>query len=160
MKIRVITVGRFKKGPEAELCRRYADRVKAAARPLGFSSFDSIELVESKALSAEKRKADEAAAILSKAGQGQRLLVLDERGENVTSRAFAALLSNARDNAQDVTLVIGGADGLSEALRESPGVKTLSFGRATWPHQLVRIMLFEQIYRALTILSGHPYHRD
>ena len=85
--------------------------------------------------------------------------MLDERGQNVDSAAFAALLRQWRaEDRPAVCFVIGGADGLAQSLSERAKVK-LAFGGATWPHQLVRIMLLEQLYRAGTILAGHPYHR-
>jgi 23S rRNA (pseudouridine1915-N3)-methyltransferase len=87
------------------------------------------------------------------------IAVLDQRGEDLDSAGFAGQLKNWRaDNRTDAVFVIGGADGLAPALRDKANLR-LSFGAATWPHQLVRIMLLEQLYRAVTILSGHPYHR-
>ena len=87
-----------------------------------------------------------------------RQRALDERGDNIDSAAFAAHLGRWRDDSADAAFVIGGADGLSPELRRKAKVR-LAFGQATWPHQFVRIMLLEQLYRAATILSGHPYHR-
>jgi 23S rRNA (pseudouridine1915-N3)-methyltransferase len=87
------------------------------------------------------------------------LLVLDERGRHVSSAAFAQMLAEARDaGSEALTLLIGGPDGIDEALRERASL-VVAFGAMTWPHQLVRVLLAEQLYRAATILSGHPYHR-
>lgn len=160
MRICVIAVGRLKKGPETDLCSRYTDRIKPALRSLGISGFDLVELAESRAGSSSRRKKEEAEAIRAKLRAGTATVFLDERGKSLESRAFAGLLEDARDSAQDITFVIGGADGLDRELSESPSAQSVSFGRATWPHQLVRIMLLEQIYRGLTILGNHPYHRD
>ena len=87
-------------------------------------------------------------------------MALDERGRDLTSVAFAERLGRWRDDGvRDLAFVIGGADGLAPAVRDRAAL-TLAFGRATWPHMLVRTMLAEQIYRAQTILTGHPYHRQ
>jgi 23S rRNA (pseudouridine1915-N3)-methyltransferase len=86
-------------------------------------------------------------------------VVLDARGENLDSSAFASRLRRWRDDGrQETVFLIGGDDGLMPTLRDKAAL-TLALGIATWPHQLVRVMLLEQIYRAMSILSGHPYHR-
>jgi 23S rRNA (pseudouridine1915-N3)-methyltransferase len=114
-------------------------------------------LDESRAADAPQRKAEEASAIL-KAASG-RIIALDERGRTMGSEAFAQRLGGWKDAGEDAaTLVIGGPDGLDPALRDKADM-VLSFGAMTWPHQLVRVLALEQIYRAVTILSGHPYHR-
>ena len=88
------------------------------------------------------------------------MVLLDGRGENISSDALAGRVRGWRDGAREtVCFIIGGADGLGPALRDRADL-VLAFGSATWPHQLVRIMLLEQIYRTMTILSGHPYHRE
>ena len=84
---------------------------------------------------------------------------LDERGKALTSPAFAQLLGKIRDDgAGTLAILIGGPDGLAPAVREAAHIK-LSFGAMTLPHGLARIVLAEQLYRAATILAGHPYHR-
>ena len=86
-------------------------------------------------------------------------IILDERGENLDSATLAGRLGRWRDDGRPATIfIIGGDDGLAPSLRDKASLK-LAFGEATWPHQLVRVMLLEQIYRAASILSGHPYHR-
>jgi 23S rRNA (pseudouridine1915-N3)-methyltransferase len=103
--------------------------------------------------------AEEAAAILAAIPAKSLLVALDERGDNIDSAAFAGNLGRWRDNQVANTIfVIGGADGLSPELRRKAKL-CIAFGSATWPHQMVRVMLFEQVYRAATILAGHPYHR-
>jgi 23S rRNA (pseudouridine1915-N3)-methyltransferase len=157
MRLIVVAVGRMKSGPEADLAARYEERAAKAGRPLGFRSLDIVQLDESRLSDAPARKAEEAIAIRRHAAG--RLVVLDERGEALGSEAFAARLSGWKDAGEAAaTLVVGGPDGLDAALRRSADL-ALSFGAVTWPHQLVRVMALEQIYRAMTILSGHPYHR-
>jgi 23S rRNA (pseudouridine1915-N3)-methyltransferase len=159
MKIAILAVGRLKAGPERELSERYFDRAEAAGRRLGLS-FTAHEFPESRAGSAEARKDQEAAAILARSPPDAVLIVLDERGSALDSAAFAKRLGAWRDGGKsEVTVVIGGPDGLGKAIAGRADLR-LAFGAMTWPHQLVRIMLAEQLYRAVTILSGHPYHRE
>ena len=158
MKLSVIAVGRLKAGPERELSARYAERFQQSGRALGLAGPTIVELAESQARSAESRKAQEAAAIIAAFPADALLVALDERGRSPSSAEFAADLARWRDAGRDVAFAIGGADGLGEEVRAKAAV-TLSFGRTTLPHQLVRILLLEQLYRAATILSGHPYHR-
>jgi 23S rRNA (pseudouridine1915-N3)-methyltransferase len=160
MRITVLAVGRMKQGPERELVARYLDRAVASGKPLGLTGFSVTELTESRAGSATARKAEEARALAAHLPEGGMVVALDERGKSVRSDDFAQRLGRWRDDGkQAVSFVIGGADGLE------PGFVTdadlvLGFSVMTWPHQLVRIMLAEQLYRATTILSGHPYHRE
>lgn len=159
MKLILGAVGRLKAGPERELATRYIERTRAACRSVGLTGLDVRELDESRARRAEERKAEEARALAALAPAGARLIALDERGANATSEAFAHDLARARDaGAPAYALLIGGPDGLDPALRAQANL-VLGFGAMTWPHQLVRVMAAEQIYRAITILSGHPYHR-
>lgn len=159
MKLILGAVGRLKAGPERDLAARYIERARAAARPLGLVGPEVRELEESRARRAEDRKAEEARALLALVPPGGRIAVLDERGASISSEDFAVRLGRARDDgAPAFTFFIGGPDGLDEALRARASL-VLAFGAMTWPHQIVRIMAAEQIYRAMTILSGHPYHR-
>nr|WP_256515724.1 23S rRNA (pseudouridine(1915)-N(3))-methyltransferase RlmH [Alsobacter ponti] len=153
-----MAVGRLKDGPERELVARYLDRARAGGRTLGLTGFESVELPESRAARPADRKAEEAAALRARAGDAT-LVALDERGASLPSDAFAERLGRRRDEGcRALAFVIGGADGLDPAL-VAQAAETLSFGRMTLPHQLVRIVVAEQLYRATTILSGHPYHR-
>ena len=149
----------MKQGPERELVSRYLDRARATGKLLALTGFDILEFPESRSTTADSRKADEAATLRSALPEGIRI-ALDEHGRTMPSAAFAAQLARWRDDGrQAVSFVIGGADGLDPAFVRQTDV-TLSFSPLTWPHQLVRIMLAEQLYRATTILSGHPYHRE
>lgn len=149
----------MKQGPERELVARYLDRAIAGGKPLGLTGFAVSELIESRAGSAPARKIEEAKAIAAQAAEGV-LVALDERGKTLGSEDFAKRLLRWRDDGKPaVSFVIGGADGIDPALVARADL-TLSFSPLTWPHQLVRIMLAEQLYRATTILSGHPYHRE
>ncbi len=149
----------MKQGPERELVSRYLDRARAAGKPLALTGFEVSEFTESRHATAAGRKADEAAVLGNALPEGIRI-ALDEHGKTMPSAAFALQLGRWRDDGRPaVSFLIGGADGLSPDLVRSADV-TLSFSPLTWPHQLVRIMLAEQLYRATTILSGHPYHRE
>ena len=159
MRLIVIAVGRLKQGPERELAERYKKRFDDIGRKLGFRGLDIHELPESRARDAATRIAEEAASILAATPEKSVLVCLDERGENIDTNRFAAHLSAWRDQAiANTVFVIGGADGLSPELGAKEKSR-IAFGAATWPHQMVRVMLLEQLYRAATILSGHPYHR-
>jgi len=159
MRLLVIAIGRLKQGPERELAETYRKRAQAIGRALGMREIEIVEIRESRAADVERRRAEESIAVANVIPERAPLVILDERGENLDSAALAALLREWR--AQDhpaVCFVIGGADGLAASLRERAKLK-LAFGTVTWPHQLVRIMLLEQLYRAASILAGHPYHR-
>jgi 23S rRNA (pseudouridine1915-N3)-methyltransferase len=150
----------MKQGPERELVARYLDRAVATGKSLALSSFSVTELPESRAGSAASRKAEEARAIHEHLPGNVTLVALDEHGRATGSEDFAKRIARWRDDGkQDLTFVIGGADGLDPEFINAADL-VLSFSPLTWPHQLVRIMLAEQLYRATTILSGHPYHRE
>jgi 23S rRNA (pseudouridine1915-N3)-methyltransferase len=159
MRLLIAAVGRLKAGPERELLARYIDRANASGKSLALAPLDVIEVPESAAQTAAKRKSDEAKSLLAAVPAGAKLIALDERGKSVSSEDFAKKLARLRDDGAACTaLVIGGADGIDDTLRKKAEL-TLAYGSATFPHQIVRILLAEQIYRAVTILSGHPYHR-
>jgi 23S rRNA (pseudouridine1915-N3)-methyltransferase len=158
MRISLFAVGRLKSGPERELTERYLDRFAKAGPAVGFELGKIVEINESRAGAAETRKREEAAQ-LEKVAADSVLVLLDERGKALDSPEFAGLLGSFRDvGRRDLVIAIGGPDGLDPSLRQKAEA-TLCFGRMTWPHQMVRMMLAEQLYRAVTILSGHPYHR-
>jgi 23S rRNA (pseudouridine1915-N3)-methyltransferase len=157
-RLHLLAVGRLKAGPERELVARYLDRAADLARSIGFGGVDLREIAEGRDRRAEERKAAEAAALRAITPPG-RLVLLDETGRSLTSEAWAGDIAAARDGGlAGYTLVIGGPDGFDPDYRKNASL-VIAFGAMTWPHQLVRIMAAEQIYRALTILAGHPYHR-
>ncbi|WP_127144254.1 23S rRNA (pseudouridine(1915)-N(3))-methyltransferase RlmH [Pelagibacterium montanilacus] len=159
MRIAVSAVGRMKDGPERTLAARYLDRAVAQGRGIGLTGFAVTEMAESRASSAGARKGEEARALLAALPEKAVVIALDERGRSLASEDFAERIGQWRDMGRsDLVVIIGGADGLDETVRERADL-VLSFSPMTWPHQMVRIMVAEQLYRATTILSGHPYHR-
>lgn len=158
MRLAIAAIGRLRAGPELELLEDYAARIRAVGRTQGFTRLDIREFEAPKGLPAEERRVRESALLLD-ASAGARRVILDERGENLSSGAFAALLAKWRDEGvPDVAFLVGGADGHEKSLMAKADL-ALAFGKATFPHLLIRLMLAEQLYRAMTILAGHPYHR-
>ena len=160
MRIIIAAVGRLKRGPETELTERYRKRVSQTGRALGLRDIDIIEIRESRADDAGKRMLEESIALANVIPAKAAVVLLDQHGENLDSASLAAQVAKWRaEDRPAAVFIIGGADGLSPSLRDKAALR-LSFGAATWPHQLVRAMLLEQLYRAATILTGHPYHRE
>jgi 23S rRNA (pseudouridine1915-N3)-methyltransferase len=160
MRVILLAVGRMKKGPETELVQRYLKRAEQAGRQIGLRGVEVIEIRESRASDAGKRMIEESIALANIIPDAAMTAMLDERGESLSSADFADQLRKWRDaGVPAAVFIIGGPDGLAQNLRDKAKLR-LAFGAATWPHQMVRIMLLEQIYRAITILSGHPYHRE
>ncbi len=157
MRLIIVALGALRSAPCQELCERYGQRLRAG-QPLGPLEFKDV--AERRKQSPEKQREEEGERLLAAAPSGAKLVVLDERGKDSDSRAFAQLLGRWRDEGvRAVAFLIGGADGHGEALRNRAD-HLLSLGSMTWPHDLARAMLAEQLYRANCILSGHPYHRD
>jgi 23S rRNA (pseudouridine1915-N3)-methyltransferase len=148
MRVTVVAVGRAQDDHLNALWERYATRLKP--KP-------ALRLVEDKRRGPGGRER-EAALILAQIPDGATVVALDERGKVLDSAAFARQLGRWRADGRDLVFVIGGADGLDDGVTARAAL-TLSLGAMTWPHQLVRVLLIEQLYRADTILSGHPYHR-
>ena len=158
MRLAILAVGRLKPGPERELVERYRQRIEGLGRSLGVTGLDIVELPESRSRREDDRRADEAAALLERAGAAT-LVVFDERGRSPTSDAFAERIRTWRDEGRPaLACLIGGPDGLDRAVRQRADL-VVSFGTLTLPHQIVRALVAEQLYRALTIIAGHPYHR-
>jgi 23S rRNA (pseudouridine1915-N3)-methyltransferase len=154
MKITLLAIHRLGKTPEGQLARDYAERATAAGRSLSLSPVEIVE-VEGK----KSAKPAEAEALLPHL-QDAYVIACDEHGKAHTSRALADKLARLRDDgARRLVFVIGGADGLDASILNKAD-ETLAFGVQTWPHALARVMLAEQVYRAVTILAGSPYHRD
>jgi 23S rRNA (pseudouridine1915-N3)-methyltransferase len=159
MRLTIAAIGRLKDSGEAELITRYCKRIEQAGRAAALGPVDVIELAESRNADAPQRKSDEAERLLSAVARADRRIVLDEHGKSLTSEDFASFVQDARDNAaRDMAFLIGGPDGHGP-VREQANL-VLSLSHMTLPHGLARIFLVEQLYRALTIISGHPYHRS
>jgi len=159
MRVSLIAVGRLKDKAERGLTDRYTERFDRVGRSIGLGPVAEIELGESRKDNAAARRAEEAAAIMARVPDGARVIALDAGGKQLASEDFAALIADWRDAGVSRTcFVIGGPDGHGEAISKAADL-TLSLGRMTLPHGLARIVLAEQLYRAATILAGHPYHR-
>ena len=155
MRLRILAIGRLRKGPEKDLIEDYIARFNRSGRPLGLGPVELIELEDKKG----GGKGAEAALLLKAIGQSAMVIALDERGTLQSSPDFAVHLARIRDAApSELVFVIGGADGLDPAVLQR-AQSHLSFGKMVWPHMLVRVMLTEQLYRAASILAGGPYHR-
>ena len=154
MKITILAISKLGRAQEAALARDYAERATASGRSLSLGPVEIVEL--------ESRKPGKAAEgeLLLQHLEDAHVVACDEHGKAHPSRAFAARIARLRDDGvRRLVFVIGGADGLApEVLARAD--ETLAFGVQTWPHALVRAMLAEQVYRAVTILAGSPYHRD
>lgn len=159
MRLLIAAVGKLKRGPERALLAHYLERAGPLCRQLGFGGVSEIELVEARAGTADLRKAAEAAALLAKIPAQSVIVAFDPKGATLTSEAFAERLALWRDGAPPaLCLTIGGADGLGAELLARAD-ETVSLGPMVLPHGLFRVVLAEQLYRAMTILAGHPYHR-
>jgi 23S rRNA (pseudouridine1915-N3)-methyltransferase len=159
MRLVVAAIGRLKEGPERELAERYRKRAEQTGRRIGFRDTEIVEIRESRAQEVGKRMIEESIALANVIPDKAVTLVLDERGESLDSATLANRLGKWRDDGRPAAVfIIGGDDGLALTLRDKATIR-IAFGAVTWPHQLVRVMLLEQIYRAVSILSGHPYHR-
>lgn len=160
MQLTVAAIGRLRGGPELELIDRYSTRIRALARSLGVSRFDIKEFDAPKELVGDKRRMRESEMLAKAARLGAKRVVLDESGENLSSAKFAEQIARWRDaGVSEIIFMIGGAPGHDMSLAAQADL-VVAFGRATFPHLLVRAMLVEQIYRAMTILACHPYHRE
>lgn len=153
MRIRVVAVGKDRSGLFAPAAEEYAGRLARYLR------FELVEVPEARRHAGTPRaKDEEGEALLARLGERERVVLLDERGTEETSAAFARRVERWLSRGQDVALVVGGADGLSDAVRVR-GQETVALSRMTLPHRLARVVLLEQLYRAMTILRGEPYHR-
>ncbi|MEM8664525.1 MAG: 23S rRNA (pseudouridine(1915)-N(3))-methyltransferase RlmH [Pseudomonadota bacterium] len=154
LKLTLLAVGKAPAGPEAELTARYVQRAQKAGRAMGLTRVTVRELPD---LEGPRRGDLEGANILAKRPPGL-LVALDEAGIASTTADLARHLRQWSDLSQDVTFAIGGADGHTDVVRTAAD-KTLSLSPMTLPHLLARALLAEQIYRAVTLCIGHPYHR-
>ena len=159
MKLHILAVGSARGTSEGALCDDFCDRALKSGRNMGFTAVTMTELAVSRAANIDVRKSDEATRLAARIPAGAHVVLLDAKGKSMTSEDFARMLGSLRDvGTRDMAFVVGGPDGLGNL----PGLKagrSLAFGPQTWPHLLARALLCEQVYRAMTILSGHPYHR-
>ena len=158
MRIVIAAVGRARNAPEDAIATDYLERARGLGKRLGFQNIELAVVENSRGPTAPARMAEEEKRLAAKIPKGARVIALDERGRAMTSEAFANHLAKLRDGGSDVVFLIGGPDGLAPSSRDAANER-LAFGAQTWPHMLARTMLAEQIYRALAILAGHPYHR-
>jgi 23S rRNA (pseudouridine1915-N3)-methyltransferase len=159
VKFTLLCVGKLKDDAERTIVARYLERFGQIAPGLGLTCAGAIEILESRAASADARKTAEAAEIQKRLPAEARLILLDEKGRALASEEFAQLLRRwQEEGVRNTALVIGGPDGLDPRLADRAGL-CLSLGRLTMPHGLARAVLAEQLYRAATILARHPYHR-
>jgi len=159
MRLLILAVGQGRGTSEGALVEDYVGRANAIGKRLGLSSTNVEEVAVSKLREARARIAEEGERLAAKIPAGAHVISCDAKGKGMTSDAFAEMLAALRDSgARDLVFLIGGPDGLDPGPNVKPG-RSLAFGPQTWPHLLARAMLSEQIYRALTIMGGHPYHR-
>ena len=159
MRLLIAAVGKLKQGPDRELYAHYLARAEALGRSLSLAPLANLEFPESRAGSPRARMAAEATTLLAKVPPSHMLICLDPAGKMQSSEAFAGSLAKFRDNgAPGLAFLVGGPDGLGQAARDKANL-VLSLGPMTLPHGLARIVLAEQLYRAMTIIAGHPYHR-
>lgn len=152
MRVTIIAVGRERPGPASQLFEVYRTRCPWPIR--------LIDVAPRATGPVERRVAEEGERVLRAIPQGAAVIALDEQGALLSSEEFAARIAAWRDEGRgELAFLIGGPDGLAPAARDRADL-ALAFGRMTWPHLLVRVMLAEQLYRAASILAGHPYHRE
>jgi 23S rRNA (pseudouridine1915-N3)-methyltransferase len=159
MKVAIAAIGQLKSSPEKELAAEYEQRIQGLGRTAGLTGLILQDWPESRAATADLRKAEEAKKLWSAVPEATTAIALDERSKPMTSAEFAKLIeAQAQSGVRQLTFLIGGPDGHAPDTRVQ-ATRTLSFGPMTFPHRLLRVMLLEQIYRAVTILVSHPYHR-
>jgi 23S rRNA (pseudouridine1915-N3)-methyltransferase len=159
MRLLILAVGHMRGTPEGQLCEDFVERAHKLGRTLGFSAVTVEEVAVSRQRVAAARMKDEAERLAARVPEGAHLVMLDARGKGMTSEDFAEMLGSLRDvGTRNLAFVIGGPDGLAPLPGKKAG-RSLAFGPQTWPHLLARALLAEQVYRTITILAGHPYHR-
>ena len=159
MRLTILAVGFSRGTAEGTLTDDFMHRALQMGRNMGFPVVSVEEVAVSKARDTKTRMAEEAAKLAGRIPVGAHIVLLDAKGKGMTSEDFAEMLGALRDaGTKDLCFVIGGPDGLAPLEGKRAG-RSLAFGPQTWPHLLVRSMLAEQVYRAMTILAGHPYHR-
>lgn len=160
MRLLIAAVGKLKDAEERGICERYTSRLAVSGKTVGLGPLETTELVESRAATAAARKTDEAERLLKQTSSATVRIALDENGKPLSSEAFARRLGRyADEGAKSCAFLIGGPDGHGRDVLTGADF-VLSLGPMTLPHGFARCVLIEQLYRAATILSGHPYHRS
>ena len=159
MKLKVISIGQLKNNPILEIQKDYESRILNLSKSVGIKNLEIKELPISKKSSIKERQKEEAKIISQHIKQDNLNVFLDGKGENINSVDISQIISESSFNGKDLVFFIGGPDGFDEKIIKAAN-KIISFGRVTWPHKLIRIMLLEQLYRGITILNNHPYHRN
>ena len=159
MKLKVISVGQLKNNPILEIQRDYESRILSLSKSVGIKNLEIKELPISKKSSIKERQKEEAKIIFQYIKQDNFNIFLDGKGENINSVGVSQIISKSSFDGKDLVFFIGGPDGFDEKIIKVEN-KIISFGKVTWPHKLIRIMLLEQLYRGITILNNHPYHRN
>ncbi len=160
MEIHIAAIGRMKAGPERALFEHYKKRLEDIGHSNGISAVHLREFAEGTGRATAERKKKEAVVLLKAIPQDAMIVALDENGSVLSSKKFAGEIGRWRDDGmRHLVFVLGGADGLDVQLVKQAG-RVISLGRMTWPHQIARILLCEQLYRAMAIITGHPYHRS
>ena len=159
MKLKVISIGQLKNNPILEIQKDYESRILNLSKSVGIKNLEIKELPISKKSSIKERQKEEAKIISQHIKQDNLNVFLDGKGENINSVDISQIISESSFNGKDLVFFIGGPDGFDEKIIKV-AKKIISFGRVTWPHKLIRIMLLEQLYRGITILNNHPYHRN
>ena len=159
MKLKVISIGQLKNNPILEIQKDYESRILNLSKSVGIKNLEIKELPISKKSSTKEKQKEEAKIISQDINQDNLNVFLDGKGENINSVDISKIISESSFNVKDLVFFIGGPDGFDEKIIKVAN-KIISFGRVTWPHKLIRIMLLEQLYRGITILNNHPYHRN
>ena len=159
MKLKVISIGQLKNNPILEIQKDYESRILNLSKSVGIKNLEIKELPISKKSSIKERQKEEAKIISQHIKQNNLNLFLDGKGENINSVDISQIISKSSFDGKDLVFFIGGPDGFDEKIIKVAN-KIISFGRVTWPHKLIRIMLLEQLYRGITIINNHPYHRN
>lgn len=159
MKLFIGAVGRMKNGPEKLMFNDYFNRCNKAGSKIGLGPVQLAEITEAKNPHTAERQRLEAEGLNKMPIGNSRIIVLDETGKSLSSVAFSKQLESWRDDGvRQASFLIGGPDGLDSSVIKNADI-VLSFGAMTWPHMMARILLVEQLYRSISLLSGHPYHR-
>lgn len=159
MELKIITIGQLKNNPILELQNDYMLRIINLSKSIGIKNLIIQELPISKKKSIKERKKEEAEIISKHIDKSNFNIFLDASGENINSIDISKIISTNSFSEKNLIFFIGGPDGFSADIMKVTN-RIISFGKVTWPHKLVRVMLLEQIYRSITILNNHPYHRN